>query len=143
MSAKYFPPTLRSSLFYLFEEWCGLGKKAFDPKDWETRMVATVSQHFKDQKKREVVKATLQERQIHLELAANQAMASLLKGRVVTKEKLGGNTNIFNIEGLFGWINLMFKSQDNRYHKLAQSALESLLLYNREPSFLETVVNEW
>jgi len=37
----------------------------------------------------------------------------------------------------------MFKFHDERYHKLAQSALESLLLHNREPTFLETVVNEW
>jgi len=92
VSTKYFPSTLRASLFYLFEDWCGLGKTAFDPKDWESRMVATVSQHFKDPKKREVVKATLQERQRNLELAANQAMASLLKGRVVSREKLGNNS---------------------------------------------------
>jgi len=142
LCSNFFPPAMRASLFYLFEQYCS-GKESFDLKDWETKMMATVSQHFKDPKKRDVVKATLQERQGRLELAANQAMASLLKGKVVTKEKLGGNTPLFNINGLFKWIYEMFQAKDDQYHKLAQSALESLLSYNKEPTFLETVVNDW
>ena len=73
------------------------------------------------------------------------AMSELLKGSIFTREKHrpGKEKAVFDVDGLFLWIETIFASPEDRIHKFGRSAVQSMLKFNAEHGeLLERVIRQ-
>ncbi|KAJ3218583.1 Cell morphogenesis protein PAG1 [Dinochytrium kinnereticum] len=143
---RIFPYELRTSLFLLFEQWCGYGAHAIVFLDRETKTMLSALDPIKDNREKGVIASTMDEQLKVLANAALKAMAALIKG-ALSPELDGPDTSYIgpqlNVEDIFKWLNDMFKSPDDAIHGLALSAIEALLAHNPlRDELLEYAVRE-
>jgi hypothetical protein len=134
------PFDLRFSLFKLFEEWCGYGQRGSMMRDREAKMVVSLLEQIRDNRERNALTSAMEEQRKALEFASLKVMASLCKGPIASMDRSKLLTS-FNSSSLFGWIESVLTAQDERLHTTAQSAIESLLLYNQKiPTIWEDIL---
>jgi hypothetical protein len=131
---KYFPPEIRASLFYFFEEWCGMGNVEAEKKRLENQMFLSMLAKSPENEREQPLRHHPEDQVRALEIAALMAMSELLKGSIYTKEKRrpGKDKPVFDIDGLFSWIEAIFCSPEDRIHKYGRSAVHLILKYNIE-----------
>ncbi|KAF9967252.1 Cell morphogenesis protein PAG1 [Mortierella alpina] len=112
----------RLALFKLFQGWCGHGSTGLS-RDVENRSIW----YWLDPTN----EAQMAEK-FELELAALRAMASLCKEAINNPARQDRPKAYFNIDEVFGWIESVFRSSDERLHSIAQDALEALLVHNQD-----------
>jgi len=134
------PFDVRTSLFRLFEEWCGYGSVGNETRERDAKLLLSLTDQVKDLRERSVIASAMEEQRKLLEKASISAMAALCKGPVVARDKKKGVIS-FDVPALFQWLDAVFASDNESDSGIAQIALENLLYYNQDqPAMLEDVL---
>ncbi|KAK9457532.1 cell morphogenesis N-terminal-domain-containing protein [Dipodascopsis uninucleata] len=131
--SKWFPFEARVSCFRLIEEWCGYGQYSYLSRERNDKMKKSAMDLFRDVGEQGVIIASIELEKDHLELAALNAMASLLKGPLTEAiESYGTQTAImsFDVPGIFTWSHSVFQSVSERLHIVGRRAIINLLKSN-------------
>ncbi|KAF9585887.1 Cell morphogenesis protein PAG1, partial [Lunasporangiospora selenospora] len=122
---------LRLALFRVFEEWYGHRQHTSSARDMEGYNPGGKIFWFGLDTTNE---AQMEEKSA-LELAALRAMASLCQGPISNPtpvQRPDRNRTNFEPDEMFSWIESVFRSPDDRYRAIAQSALDALLIHNQD-----------
>ncbi|ORZ22813.1 cell morphogenesis N-terminal-domain-containing protein [Lobosporangium transversale] len=149
----------RLALFKLFEEWSGHGghhlsredhsqqhhsqqvQHQHPPSSQQQQQYQQTHHHYNPKSfwfNLDLNNETQMAEKSQMELAALRAMASLCQGPInpPAGAQKPGRQAFFNIEEIFGWIESVYRSPEDRLQAIAQNALEALLIHNQDRSEL-------
>ncbi|KAI8976541.1 cell morphogenesis N-terminal-domain-containing protein [Pilobolus umbonatus] len=129
----------RSSLFKMFEEWCGYGVAAELAQQRHVTMMQDVIEQCKDMRDKSSMKQLMEEERKALESACLSAMAMLCRGPLYAYlgQKKGKQGLIqFDTLNILKWIDAIFESRDPKYYAIARQALEAVMLYHQDQAAL-------
>ncbi|KAL7750630.1 Cell morphogenesis protein PAG1 [Sorochytrium milnesiophthora] len=139
-SSEYMRPTsgatfshdLRTSLFSLFDEWCGHGAQKVACTERSQRVISFALEQVKDLKDRAPTERLLDEQQRELEVASLQAMCVLCF--CSSPDNLQGSADLElsiwrpdEIQRIIDWVNDMLTSSQARIVNIGRRALTALL----------------
>ncbi|ORY44459.1 hypothetical protein BCR33DRAFT_850552 [Rhizoclosmatium globosum] len=139
MVSKLFPFELRRKAFILLETWCGFGRQSSSHLELQSKSMiksleAIVARdHHRDPSK---VAETMNKQRVTLQLAALKAMAALVHGPMSEPS----SRSDFSISDLHHWINDLYNTQNEDFHRIASVATQGLLVYNGYSEDLMNIV---
>ncbi|KAK9465367.1 cell morphogenesis N-terminal-domain-containing protein [Lipomyces arxii] len=132
---KWLPFEARVSLFMMVEEWCGYGQYSYLAAERNERMRKSGLEQCRDTADQGVLMASIEVEKSRLELAALNAMASILEGSLAeTIENHGAQAAVmsFDVRAIFTWTHSIFQSGSEKLHPIGRKAIISMLKSNRD-----------
>ncbi|KAK9314481.1 cell morphogenesis N-terminal-domain-containing protein [Lipomyces starkeyi] len=132
---KWLPFEARVSLFKMIEEWCGYGQYAHIAHERSEKMRRRGLEQCRNVAEQGVLMASMEVEKGQLELAALNAMASILDGPLTeTIESHGSQAAVisFDVTAIFTWSHAVFQSPAEKMHAVGRRAIVNMLKANRE-----------
>lgn len=123
----------RKQLLLLFGGWCGYGLDGEKSRKREAAMMASALDSIKDINERGFTAKKMDAQRKANQLASLKAIASLCKGPLTDPRS---ESNSLDLTRLISWLNSLLESPQLQFHRIARSAIESIITLNLHDAIL-------